>query len=221
MDKSIFDIYLVNGNITIFCGAQPDEFKINILNSSLYAELVATQNNNEAEASWSTYTKILSNLKFTVNGRETQRIEFSNESLSSIIKQHTKNTLTPDEKQIVIDVFSRIQTPDSDSLAIKTIVDKLNTNISAYTGGTHALLTIVRKDKTLLTLQISFKTTDMIDIDILDKPVLLSIDDKKNNLRMFASSLDERKYNEVRETVIKKLGSKLKTELLHIPTPTN
>ncbi|VVP84795.1 hypothetical protein PS914_02554 [Pseudomonas fluorescens] len=218
MDKSIFDVYLVNGNITIFCGAHPDEFKINILNSSLYAELVATQSSNDAEASWLTYTNILSNLEFTVHSRERQRIEFSNESLLNIIKQHTENVLTPDEIQIVIDVFSRIKKTDSDSLAIKTIIDKFNTNITADTAGTHALLTIVRKDKALLTLQISFKTTGVIDIGILDKPVLKSIDDKKNNIRILGSSLDERKYNEVRDTIIQKLGSKIETGLLHTLT---
>jgi hypothetical protein len=219
MNKSIFDVYLVNGNITIFCGAHADEFKSTILNLNLYAELAAALNINDQEASWPTYTKILSAFKFAINRRESQRIEFQEESLLDIVLRYSGNALTRNERQILLDVFSRIKQLDSDSLEIKTITDKFRANVSAATGGTHALLTIVREDKTLLTLNISFETTCLIGIDILDKPVLKAIDDKKNNIRMLGGWLDECKHSEDRDTVNKKLGGRIETGLLHILTP--
>lgn len=221
MDQPTFDIYLVNGNVTIFCGAHADKFKSDILNSSLYAELVTTQQTNDAENSWLTYTDILSKFKWITNSKGSQRKEFDNARLLSLLFQSADKALPNAEREILTRVFSQIKRLESDSLAITTFLDKLNTNASVATGGTHALLTIVRKDKALLSLQISFETAGVIDIDILDKPVLTAIDDKKNNVRILRSSLDELKYSEVRDTIIKKLGSKIDTALLHIPTSTS
>jgi hypothetical protein len=102
-------------------------------------------------------------------------------------------------------------------LAIYTIIDKLNSSGSATAGATHTLLNIVRQDKTVLTLQLAFKTPKVIDIDILDKPLLKSGNDEKPNIRLLRSSLNELQYNEVRETVINKLGDKITTDLLLIP----
>ncbi|WP_223414895.1 MULTISPECIES: hypothetical protein [unclassified Pseudomonas] len=219
MDTSTFDVYLVNGNITIFCGTHSDKFKNDILNSSLYAELVATQRSGDREASWLTYTDIVSKFKWVINSRETQRTAFDNSSLLELLTQSAGSALPHNERQILTNAFSRLKKLARDSLAIKTIIDKLSANGSAAAGGTHTLLNIVRKDKTLLTLQLSFKTPTVIDIDILDKPVLKSINDGKTNIRLLRSSLDELQYNEVRNTVINKLGKKISTDLLHIPTP--
>jgi len=221
MDTSTFDTYLVNGNITIFCGTHTDMFKHDILNSSLYAELVATQRRGDREALWLTYTDIVSKFKWVINSRETQGTVFSNSSLLKLLTQSAGSALPPAEQQIVANAFSRIKKLERGSLAINTIIDKLNSNGSATAGGTHALLNIVRKDKTVLTLQLSFKMPKVIDIDILDEPVLKSINDEKTSIRLLRSSLNELQYNEVRETVINKLGNKISTDLLHIPQQTD
>ena len=219
MDTSTFDLYLVNGNITIFCGIHTDKFKNDILNSSLYAELLATQRRGDREALWLTYTELVSQFKWVINSRETQRTVFDNSSLLKRLTQSAGSALPHNEQPIVTTAFSRIKKLERDSLIINTFIEKLNANGAAATGRTHALLNIVRKDKTVLTLQLSFETAKVIDIDILDKPVLKSINDGKTNIRLLRSSLNELQYNEVRETVINKLGNKIITDLLHIPTP--
>lgn len=218
MDTSTFDTYLVNGNITIFCGIHTDKFKSDILNSSLYAELVATQRRGDREALWITYTDIVSKFKWVINSRETQRRAFDNSSLLKLLTQSAGAALPQDEQHIVANAFSQIKKLERGSLAINTIIDKLDSNGSASAGETHTLLNIVRKDKTVLTLQLSFKTPKVIDIDILDKPLLKSVNDEKTNIRLLRSSLNELQYNEVRETVINKLGNKISTDLLPIPT---
>ncbi|WP_237887074.1 hypothetical protein [Pseudomonas sp. PGPR40] len=217
MDKPIFDIYLANGNITVFCGTHADKLKSDILNSSLYAELVATRQTNDPETSWLTYTDVLSKFNWVINSRDRQRKEFDNTSLLQLIIQSAGNALPTYERQALDNAFSRIKKLGSDSLVIHTIIDKLKTNATFTTGSSHALLNIVRKDKTLLTLQISFETAKGLDISILDEPVLMSVNNGKTNIRMLRSSLDELRYNDVRDTVIQKLGNKINTELLHIP----
>jgi hypothetical protein len=57
MSNPIFDVYLVNGNITIFCGAHSESFKNDILDSSLFATLETAKQSKAQELSWSTYTE--------------------------------------------------------------------------------------------------------------------------------------------------------------------
>ncbi|MDB5997268.1 MAG: hypothetical protein JWP42_4404 [Pseudomonas sp.] len=215
MDKSTFDLYLANGNITIFCGEHTDEFKSDVLNSSLFAELVSTKRTNDPGTSWLTFTDIVSKLEWVIKSRETQRKEFAKTNLLNIIMQSA--ALSSDEHEALESAFSKLKSLEHDSLTTHKFIDKLNINMSAATGGTHTLLTIVNKQKSLLTLQVSFKSIKALGIDILDRPVLMPIADGKNNIRLLRSALDEVKYNEVRETVIKKLGSKIDTDLVHVP----
>ncbi|MNR67170.1 hypothetical protein D3C85_1910230 [compost metagenome] len=49
--------------------------------------------------------------------------------------------------------------------------------------------------------------------------MLTTIEDGKNNIRLLRSKLDERQYSELREAIIKKLGNKIKTDLLHVNAP--
>lgn len=215
MDKSTFDLYLANGNITIFCGEHTDEFKSDVLNSSLYAELVSTKRTNDPATSWLTYTDIVSKLEWVIKSREIQRKEFAKTNLLNIIIQSA--ALSSDEYEAFESAFSKLKSLEPDSLITHKFIDKLNTNMSAATGGTHTLFTIVNNEKSLLTLQVSFKSTKALGIDILDKPVLTPIEDGKTNIRLLRSSLDEIKYTEVRDTIIKKLGSKIGTDLVHVP----
>lgn len=109
MDISPFDTYLVNGNITIFCGIHTDTFKSDILNSSLYAELVATQRRGDREALWTTYTEIVSKFKWIINSRETQSTAFDNSSLLKLLIQSAGPALPQAEQHIVANAFSRIK----------------------------------------------------------------------------------------------------------------
>ncbi|MDF9776538.1 hypothetical protein [Pseudomonas baetica] len=226
MNDSIFDIYLVNGNITIFFGAHPDEFKNDILNSSLLAELMAAKQSNDRDLSWNSYTDTIRKAGWITNSRDTQRIEFNNACLLRLV-QETANSELPDyEQQALVNAFSKLKKLPPGSLPLETLINKLQVNASA-TGtpmenapiSTAALLTIVRQDKAVITLQIAFKTTSGVAIDILDQPVLKAIKDGKNNCRLLRSSLDGHQYNQIRDTVIAKLGSKIESELLHVQAP--
>ncbi|EJN28731.1 hypothetical protein PMI35_02945 [Pseudomonas sp. GM78] len=231
MNKHSYDAYLTNGNITLFCGTHTDSFKNDILQSTLYANLLATRADNNQEVWWQTYTQTLSKLGYPLNSREVQQLEFHNTRLFNIVVQGTGSALSAKEQQALSSVFSELEKLPENSSAIEAIITKLKANASNETDdmadahtdnrpvSTATLLTIVRNDKTLLTLQISFKTSDGITPDILNQPVLTTIKDGKNNIRLLRSSLDERKYSEIRESIIKKLGKKLQTDLLHLNPP--
>ncbi|MFJ2692010.1 hypothetical protein [Pseudomonas sp. NPDC087336] len=231
MKENNFDAYLTNGKITLFCGMHTNSFKNDILHATLYADLLATRGGNDQEVWWQTYTQTLNRFGCTLNSREVRRLEFHNTRLFNIVVESTESALSENEQQALSSVFSELGTLPANSLAIEAIITRLQAN--AYNGtadiadartkkqpvSTAMLLTIVRNDKTLLTLQISFKTNAGITPDTLNQPVLTTIKDGKNNIRLLHSSLDERQYSQIRETIINKLGNKLQTDLLHLTPP--
>lgn len=231
MNKNIIDICLINGNITIFCGMHTDTFKNDVLNSTLYSQLLATRGGNEREAWWSTYSQTLNRFGWTLDSRGIKRLEFHNASLFDIALEGTESYLPIQEQQALAGAFSELKKLPENSLIIQTIITKLQDNASNDSGDTPdahptnlpvptaTLLTIVCNDQTVVNLQIAFKTTNEIALDILDQPVLTTIEDGKNNIRLLRSKLDERQYSELREAIIKKLGNKIKTDLLHVNAP--
>ncbi|MNL71082.1 hypothetical protein D3C87_1961790 [compost metagenome] len=71
----------------------------------------------------------------------------------------------------------------------------------------------------MVTLQVTFETAEALATNILNLPVLNAITDRKTNVWMVCSALDARHYNDVRSEVLKKLGRKIETEILHIQNP--
>ena len=227
MKKTAIDTWLINGNITIFCGSHTDSFKKDILASSLLGELVAAQKSKTREVSWPTYIDTVQKIAWTVNSRETQQLEFENSSLLSIVEQSAGSALPQNERQALANALVQLVNLQSDSPAARTIVEKLqqNATVSNTTPdtlvSTAVLLTIIRNDKTVVTLQVAFKTDQEITIDILEQPVFNSTNEHKTNIWLMSSVLDGRQYNRVRDDVLKKLGNRMETELLQIHVPTD
>jgi hypothetical protein len=219
MDIRAFDSYLVNGNITIFFGSHTDSFKKDILASSLLAELVAGQQSNDRIVSWPTYTDTLKKVGWIFNSRSTQRIDFINASLFDVVDESVGGTLSQDNRKELANAFSQIAALSNGSPAYEKFVEKLQKNANATTASSAALLTIVRNDKTVVTLQVTFETDEALATNILNLPVLNAITDRKTNVWLVSSALDTRQYNDVRSEVLKKLGRKIETEILHINNP--
>lgn len=232
MDTPSSDIYLINGNITIFCGSHAEDFKKDILTSSLLAELTtASKQPRNPNLLWSGYVDIVSKIGWITKSREFKRDEFCTTSLLKIVASNAGNPLEKEEKQILLNAFSYLKKSPTQSPVITTILDKLRTNTfisneevnsicrTKMPVNTSARLTIVRNNASIITLQVAFKTNDEIGIDILDQPILNSIKDGKSNMWLLVSSLDAREYDKIRETVIKKIGNHINTHLLHVPTP--
>lgn len=224
MKETVSDTWLVNGNIMIFFGPHTDSFKNDILTSSLFGELVAEQKNSPRATSWSTYTDTVIKFGWIVNNRAAQQLEFENINLSSVVEQSAGSAIPQDERQALAIALAQLVNLPSDSPAIRTIVEKLQKNAIVSTTkdtpvSTAVLLTIIRNDKTVVTLQVAFETLHEISIDILDQPVLSAGNDRQTNSWLLCSLLDERHYNLVRGDVLKKLGLNVETRLLQIPVP--
>ena len=211
------DCYLLNGNITVFCGTHTNAFKQDILNSNLYAALVASQSSVTPEANWAKYRDTISKLSWTINSLESKRVDFEKSSLINLIAISAENALPSEERKIVAKAFSHIKNIDCNAPALEKLLETLNANVSAATGGTYTTITIVRANKSVITVQMLFEVTHLIDLDLLELPVLSSIKDNNTNIRVMRSALDERQYAKLRDTIIKKLGSKIETDLIHIP----
>lgn len=219
MDILNFDIYVVAGNLTIFCGTHDDTFKSDILNSSLYATLVAAQRSSSREKSWITFKELISTLKWTLNSQTTQRLEFAPSSLLDLVVNISGSTLPAYDKQILSSAFSKINQLENDSPAISALLKKIKANSSGTAHGTYAEMTIVRSDKAVLSLQIAFETDLPIGTEILSQRLMLPIDDGKNNFHLLRSTLDGRQYGLIRDTIVKKLGSKIETDLVSVLRP--
>lgn len=164
MSNPIFDVYLVNGNITIFCGAHSESFKNDILDSSLFATLETAKQSKAQELSWSTYTDYLGKFGWLLNSRSTQMLGFCNNNLLEVVEQGMGSDLPKAEQQAIADAFSALTRLENESCAVKAFIKKLQQNATASTDSsasisTATLLTIVYSDKTLMSLQIAFETS--------------------------------------------------------------
>lgn len=232
MPTSSFDIHLVNGNITVFCGAHADSFKRDILNSSLLGELATISRPSDSrDTLWSGYVDTVSKIGWITKSRELKRQEFSSKSLLRLIESSTPNALAKEEIQALLNAFLHLKKPGSQSRSTKAIVEKIQANTFAPCDDAHACastrasvgcstrVTLVRSNASIITLQVAFKTTQGIGLDILDQPILDALKDGKPNTWILVSSLDTRQYDSLRATVIKKIGNHIDTDLLHVPTP--
>lgn len=223
MSKTTFDTWLVNGNITIFCGPHADDFKKDILSSSLLSELVASQEPASPELVWSLYTGTVQKIAWIVNSRGNRRLDFDNSSLLGLVAQCAGSDLPTEERQALANAWVELTKLQPDSPAIRAIVDKLQKNATVSEPSnttavsTAAMLTIVRIDKTVVTLQVTFETPHGLVSDLLDQPVLNAIGNDRANSWKLCCRLDGRHYNQVRADVLRKLGRNLETKLLHIP----
>jgi hypothetical protein len=231
MATTPFDIYLVNGNITLFLGAHTDNFKNDILNSSLLGELASiSKHSDNREMLWSGFVDTVSKIGWITKSREFKRYEFSTKSLLKIVESNTANVLTKEDRQALLNAFLHLKKPASQSPVTQVMIDRLQANTFACDEteciasarapvASSTRMTIVRSNASIITLQVVFKTTHGISTDILDQPVLDAIRDGKPNAWLLVSALDARQYDNLRATVIKKIGNHIRTDLLHVPTP--
>lgn len=229
METSTYDIYLIKGNLTVFCGDHGKEFKSDILNSSLLGELSSTSKHpSSRQELFGEYVNTVSKLGWIERSREFSQYDFFAKDLSKIVDSCIGRSLTKEDKQALFNAFMQLKNSPAQPTIIQAFLDKLQANVfipgvelnslrtTKKTIATSTRLTIVRNNASIITLQIAFKTTDGINSDILDHPVLNSIQDGKSNVWLWVSSLDEREHGKFRARVIEKIGNHIHTGLLHV-----
>ncbi|APC16192.1 hypothetical protein BLL42_10805 [Pseudomonas frederiksbergensis] len=223
------DIYVVDGNITLFYGLHSDDFKKDILHSSLLAQLTA---NSTPDTWFADYKKTLNNLFWALKSFENRTIKKEPSSFLSLAKIGLSSALQEEQLQQLGHAFSIIKQLPDDSPIIKAVLNKIQRKNApvAHPGSLipgekttftiSTLLTIVCENKTTLSFHLSFKTSRAVDITILDQEISQRaiLDDPETVL--WTTHLQEDKYEGVRNRVTGKLGSTVNTHLFHIDPAT-
>ncbi|HCS42306.1 MAG TPA: hypothetical protein DIW52_05690 [Pseudomonas sp.] len=204
------------------------------MHSSLYGQLLAAKSGNHRELYWSKYTNMLGNLAWVQESNSLERVNFAPNSLLRIITDRTAKLISDDERQSLADAFSRLAELSNESEAIGSFIKRLQANSPAANNDNDddqflptktslsniaAVVTIVRKDKVAVTIQVLAHTSSRIGIDILDQTKLRPSEDNKDNIMVNLSLLNESNYGNFRKAIDEKTNSKIKTELIHIHEP--
>ena len=227
------DTYIVDGNITLFCGSHSENFKRDILYSSLLGQLVAnTSTANNIPSTWfASYRKTLGHLFWNLKSLGNNSIANEPSSILSLAQTGLLGVLQREQLQQLSNAFTLIKQLPDDSPAIEAILSKIQReNISTAGIGddrrdekstftVSTLLTIVCENKAIISFQVSLKTSHAVDITILDQAL-----SEKNILgdpetTVWSTYLIEDKYASVRNQIIEKLGSKTKTNLFQVSPP--
>ncbi|MBV7567852.1 hypothetical protein [Pseudomonas sp. PDM27] len=211
------ETYIIDGNITLFLGKHSDQFKKDILHSSLLAQLLADSTPDK----WLTsYRTTLEKLHWTLNGFKNHTLPKSSSSLFSIASTVLADTLQKEQLQQLSGALSNIAQLPSESPALKALLNRIQTEIAPSHGEgsltVSTLLTIVCENKKTISLQISLETTRPVDISFLRQPLPEAVIQSDIETSLWTTYLSEDKYAKIRTQVVGKLGSKPQTHLFQI-----
>ncbi|WCM51940.1 hypothetical protein OH720_02660 [Pseudomonas sp. WJP1] len=219
MADTILDSYITDGNITLFFGEHSNSFKHDILNSSLLAHLVSNPNGIASDAWFHSYKKLLGNLSWLLKSQGTQTPEIESASLLSLAKLTLSRYLSATQLDDITDCFTKIRQLPDNSEKLSSILNRIQ-SIEKKDKQTITtvcpLLTIVREDGMVISSVIRFNTTAPVDIAIFDEELPFNKIIGTPEINQWITYLDEDSYANIRNTVIQKLGSKIKTKLFHL-----
>ncbi|HEF4761842.1 TPA: hypothetical protein SAN82_004300 [Pseudomonas putida] len=219
MTTSAVDTYISDGNITLFFGSHSCTFKEDILYSSLLGQLSSNVKSTTADSWLHLYKKTLGSIFWTTKSDTIQTPSVKSASLLKLAKLCLQNYLSATEIDLLTQSLSNIKQLPSDGDIMSTLVNKIQhrdigENQPATT--TCPLLTIVRKDKMIISLFVSFETTEAIGISVLDEELTLKKPFNPPRIYQWVTYLGEDNYASVRHAVIEKLGVNTKTKLMHL-----
>ena len=212
------DIYFVDGNITLFLGSHSEQFKEDVLHSTLLATLIA----DDASRTWlSSYTTSLGRIYWELNQISNSSRPKATVSLLNIATNRLSKELQEDQLKQLKKALSTVmqlssESPASNAFQRRIQKEKLPVLDEPPTFIVSTLLTVVCENKKIIALQISLESSEKLDITILEQPIreALILEDIETSL--WVTSLMENKYASIRNQIIKKLGSKPQTHLLKI-----
>jgi hypothetical protein len=222
MTQNKSEVYVVDGNVTIFLGSHAETLKQDILHSSLLAHLV-TSSSAALDDRLSPYRKLLGSIFWTTKNNGSQTLKKQPVSLLTLIELALQDFLSTSQKAQISECLTSIKHLPDQSSAFEAILKKLqlnnpskNTSNTESTINIHPFLTIIFENKTIISIQISLDASRPVNISFLDEH--LAKDDILSDLKIskWTAYLEEKKYNSIRDTVIGKLGSKIKTDLIQV-----
>jgi hypothetical protein len=217
MKSLTLETYIVDGNITLFLGEHAEQFKKDILYSSLLGQLLA----DSTEDKWFTsYRAALDKLYWALNGFQNRTLPKKSASLLSIASTVLADKLQKEQLQQLSTALLKLTQLPNAAPAREALLNRLQKEIAPSHGENpptvSTLLTIVCANKKTISLQISLKTTRSVDITFLKQPLPESAIQGDIEISLWTTYLSEDKYAKIRNQVAGKLGSKLQTHLFQI-----
>jgi hypothetical protein len=209
--------YIVDGNITLFLGEHSEQFKKDILYSSLLGQLLA---DNTPDKWFTSYRAALDKFYWALNDFKNRTSPKKPASLFSIASTALADKLQEEQLQQLRNALSNIAQLPSAAPACELFLNRIQKEIALNPGkssfAVSTLLTIVCENKKTLSLQISLETTRSLDITFLKQPLPESVIRGDIEISLWTTLLSEDKYAKIRTQVVGKLGSKPQTHLFQI-----
>lgn len=221
MPYSTADTYIVDGNITIFLGSHSETFKQDILHSSLLGHLISNAQSIASDAWLISYKKTLGTLFWVTKSTASQQLKKQSASILKFAKPTLSNHLSVAELTQLTDALGTIKKLPKDSDALAALLSRIQLGNGSHPSTTTVcpLLTVVSANKTVLTFRPVFDTNHSVDIAILDEEISQKEVIDGPQITQWLTYFAEEKYSAVRKRVIEKLGSKINTNLHHLPPP--
>lgn len=215
MSYSTADIYIIDGNITLFFGTHSEVFKQDIVYSSLLGNLVSNTHDIASDAWLNSYRNNLGKLFWATKSNANQKLKKQSASILKLAKPTVAPHLSAEELHQLADALHTIKNLPEDSAALIAVLNRIQ-HSEPSTNTVCPLLTIVTANKNIISLRLMFDTKHPVDSAILDDE--LSEKELLNGpqVTQWSTYLVEEKYGSIRNKVIEKLGSKITTHLHHI-----
>jgi hypothetical protein len=215
--------YIVNGNIVIFIGTHTNAYKEDILHACLFANLTSNIYSFAASDWFKAYNKTLSNLYWSTQSLSNKNIKKQPISLLKSF-QLAESPLTLQETQNVREQLSTIMQLADNSAALRALLDRIQLKTDEGAPQARATLcpvvTVINEHKLISSISLLLNITRPVGIGFLEEALPEGEILGDVQIIHWSASLHEGYYAAVRDKIIQKLGSRIKTSIFAVETPT-
>ena len=217
MTNSAFDTYIVNGNITVFLGQHSTAFKNDILNSSLLGSLASNLSSVAPDAWFYSYKRTLGSIFWATKADASHSPKVKSASILTLAELTLSRYLTPAQLGQLADCLAVVKNLPEDSEALAACLNNVQRNqpVEQTTSNTaRLLLTVVCENTMVISCNIMLNAASPVDITILDEE--FPLEKVAPQVDLWITYLGDDNYAGIRDKVIEKLGSNIKTKLFHL-----
>jgi hypothetical protein len=216
MTNSAFDTYIVNGNITVFLGQHSTAFKNDVLNSSLLGSLASNLSSVAPDAWFYSYKRTLGSIFWATKADANHSPKVKSASILTLAELTLSRYLTTAQFGQLADCLAFVKNLPEDSEALAACLNNVQRKqpVDQTTSNkVRLLLTIVCENTMVISCSIMLNANP-VDITILDEEIPL--EKVAPQVDLWITYLGDDNYAGIRDKVIEKLGSNIKTKLFNL-----
>ncbi|MFJ4194117.1 hypothetical protein [Pseudomonas sp. NPDC089534] len=222
MKNQPFDLYIVDGNITLFLTQDSDTSTSDVLHSSLLASLVSDSHDVSSEEWFVQYKRSMGLLCWVTLQQNASTLARQPCSLLDFLTRQTGATLSPEQLEMIGEAFATIKALPKGSPALSDFlkhVQSSKTDLERISEDNFftvcPMITLVLQDR-MISLRLSFDVDEAVDERFLDEEIPQENIRGDMQVTQWTAYLAEDNYNALRQDVIKKLGSKKETAIFRV-----